>query len=350
MSRIITLGEIMGRLTAPGSKRLVQAMPGTLDVTFAGAEANVAVSIAMLGGEAAFVTALPDHAVADAVVANLHSAGVDTRLILRTAEGRLGLFYHEAGINQRSGNVIYDRTGSSMAITPPEAYDWQAVFAGAGWLHLSGITPAISATAADVALRAAKEAAERGLPVSCDMNFRSKLWQWDRSLPPAQLAARTMQQLLPFVTVFLGGREDAALLLDIQEEDFAAMARRIVAKWPRLTHVATTMRNTAGVNQLWSGSLYDAAKDRCFFAPLNGGQPEPYLIASVVDRLGTGDAFAAGLIHALTTPELSPPQTALEFAVAASCLAHSIEGDFNFTTRAEVEALMRGDGGGRVNR
>ena len=350
MSRIITLGEIMGRLTAPGGKRLAQAMPGSLDVTFAGAEANVAVSIAMLGGNAAFVTALPDHAVADTVVANLRSAGVDTSHILRTAEGRLGLFFHEAGVNQRPGNVIYDRAGSAMAITPPEAYDWPAVFADAGWLHLSGITPAISATAAEVALRAAKEAAARGLPVSCDMNFRSKLWQWDPSLPPAQLASRTMQQLLPFVTVFLGGREDAALLLDIQEEDFGAMARGIVAKWPRLTHVAMTTRKSAGAHQMWSGSLYDVAKDQCLFAPLRDGQPEPCLIANVVDRLGTGDAFAAGLIYALTTPELSSRQTALEFAVAASCLAHSVEGDFNFTTRVEVEALMHGDSGGRVNR
>jgi 2-dehydro-3-deoxygluconokinase len=355
MSRIITFGEVMGRLAAPGCKRLAQTLPGTLDITFAGAEVNVAASIALLGGEASFVSALPDHAVAEAVVANLRALGVDTRHILRTPGGRLGLYFYEAGVNQRPGNVIYDREGSSVAVTPPEAYDWAAVFEGAAWFHLSGITPAISATAAKVALRAVQEAAGRGLPVSCDMNYRSKLWQWEPSVPPHELAGRTMQELLPFVTVFMGGCEDAAMLLGIHapadaEDALLEVARQIAVRFPRLTHVAMTQRGVAGAHQSWAGALHEAAQDKNFYAPLQEGRLEPYVIPHVVDRLGTGDAFAAGLIFALTIPELAAPQRAVEFAVAASCLAHSIEGDFNFSTRGEVEALLRGAAGGAVNR
>jgi 2-dehydro-3-deoxygluconokinase len=355
MSRIITFGEVMGRLAAPGYQRLAQTLPGQLDITFAGAEVNVAASLALLGGEASFVTALPDHAVADAVVANLKSLGVDTRHILRTPAGRLGLFFHEAGVNQRPGNVIYDRAGSSVAITPPEAYDWAAVFEGAAWLHLSGITPAISATASAVALRAVREASERGLPVSLDMNYRSKLWQWEPGLPPQELAARTIQELLPFVTVFMGGREDAALLLGIHargdvNDPLLDVARQIAVRFPRLTHVAMTLRGVMATHQTWGGALYDAQSDGIFYAPLKDGHMEPYVIAHLVDRLGAGDAFAAGLIFAQTAQEPADPQRAVEFAVAASCLAHSIEGDYNFSTRAEVEALMQGQAGGGVNR
>jgi 2-dehydro-3-deoxygluconokinase len=237
-----------------------------------------------------------------------------------------------------------------VAVTPPDAYDWEAVFEGAGWFHLSGITPAISANAAEVARRALREASERGLPVSCDMNFRSKLWRWEPSLPPQALAARTMQELLPFVTVFIGGLEDAAMLLGIHATGWNEAARQIAERFPRLTHVAVTLREAAAHQQSWGGALYDAAKEEAFHAPLKNGALEPYVIAHVVDRLGAGDAFAAGLIFALTTPELAAPQTAVGFAVAASCLAHSIEGDFNFTSRAEVETLMRGGAGGGVNR
>jgi 2-dehydro-3-deoxygluconokinase len=177
MSRVVTFGEIMARLAAPGFKRFQQAMPGTLDVTFAGAEASIAASIAFLGGDAAFVTALPEHAIADACVANLRSLGVNTRHILRTPQGRLGLYFLETGANQRPGNVIYDREGSAIAITPATDYDWNAIFAGAEWFIVSGITPAISRNAADVTLIALREASQRGVKVAIDMNYRSKLWQ-----------------------------------------------------------------------------------------------------------------------------------------------------------------------------
>lgn len=356
MSRIVTFGEIMGRLAAPGFKRFQQAMPGTLEVAFAGAEATVAASIAYLGGDAAFVTALPQHAIADACVANLRGLGVDTRHILRTPAGRLGLYFLETGANQRAGNVIYDREGASVAITPPEAYDWAAIFAGAEWFLISGITPAISRNAADVALTAMREASQRGLRVACDMNFRSKLWQWDASLKPRELASRTMRELMPLVDLFIGGREDAAEMLGIHARDDAAdplldVARQIVVAYPRITRVAMTLREgiSATHNNI-GGMLYDAALDQSFMAPLNNDRYQPYQITDMVDRLGGGDAFTAGLLFALTTPELAPPSIAVSFAVAAGCLAHSIEGDFNYSARSEIEALMAGAASGRVRR
>jgi 2-dehydro-3-deoxygluconokinase len=355
MSRIITLGEVMGRLAAPGYKRFAQAMPGTLEVTFAGAEVNVAACLARLGGDASFVTALPDHAVADAVVANLRGLGIDTGNILRAPNGRLGLFFHEAGINQRPGNVIYDRAGSSFAITPPEAYDWDTIFREAAWFHISGITPSISANAAAVALRAVQEASSRGVPVSCDMNYRSKLWQWEPQFPPRELAARTMREILPLVTVFMGGSEDAEMLLGIRaasgpDDPLLDVARQITARFPRLTHVAMTLRDVKPTHQTWGGMVYDAALNRCFYAPGKEERFEPYIIDHIVDRLGAGDAFSAGLIFSLTQPEVRESRDAVAFAAAVSCLAHSNEGDFNFVTRAEVEALLQGAGGGGVNR
>lgn len=356
MSRVVTLGEIMGRLATPGFKRLAQAMPGTLDITFAGAEATVAAAISYWGGEAAFVTALPANAIADVCVANLRSLGVDTRHILRTPYGRLGLYFLETGANQRPSNVIYDREGAAVAIAKPDEYDWNAIFADASWFHITGITPALSANAAEVTRVALGEATSRKLPISMDMNFRSKLWNWAPPLTPRELAARTIQELLPYVTMFMGGREDAAAMLDIHADEGAEdldvdVARQISARFPQMTHVAMSLReNISATHNLWSGMLYEAAKDQAFYAPLKEGRKESYSIADIVDRLGAGDAFAAGLIFALTTPGLSTPEKALSFAVAASCLAHSIEGDFNYCSREEIETLMSGDTAGRVRR
>lgn len=356
MNRVVTFGEIMGRLAAPGFKRFQQAMPGSLEVTFAGAEASVAASLAYLGADAAFVTALPTHALADACIANLRSLGVDTRHILRTAHGRLGLYFLETGANQRPGNVIYDREGSAVALTPPGAYDWPAIFAGASWFLLSGITPAISRNAAEVSRVALREARARGLRVVCDLNFRSKLWQWEPPLKPRDLAARTLRELLSSVTFLVCGREDAAELLGIHPRPGTAdpcldVARQLVTQFPQLTHVAMTLREgISASHNNWGGMLYDAALDQAFYAPLAAGRYEPYAITDLVDRLGGGDAFTAGLLFALATLELAAPPAAIAFAVAASCLAHSIEGDFNYCTRAEIEALMNGAASGRVNR
>jgi 2-dehydro-3-deoxygluconokinase len=351
--RIITFGEIMARLAVPGTRRFQQAIPGTMEATFAGAEANVAVALAHLGGNAAFVTALPPHELADAAVAGMRAQGVDTRHMIRSPEGRLGLFFLEQGLNQRPGQVIYDRAGSSFSLLPHEAYDWEMILTGADWLHLSGITPAISKNAAGVALYAVEAASARGIRVSFDMNYRSKLWQWEPGTPTRELAARTVRKLLPYVNVFFGGRDDIALLMDqpIVLTDHHAAARQLTAEFPNVTHVAATLREALSASRhRLSGTLYCADTGESVLAPQEGGHYEPYDMPHMADCLGGGDAFAAGLIFALTTSELAAPQAAVSFATALSCLAHSIEGDFCVVRRAEVEALMQGGGSGRVNR
>lgn len=349
MSRIVAFGEIMGRLATPGFKRFQQTMPGTLDVTFAGAEASIAASIAYLGGDAAFVTALPTHAIADACVADLRSMGVDTTHILRTPEGRLGLYFLEKGVNQRPGNVIYDRDGASVAVTQADAYDWAAIFEDAEWFIISGITPAISRTAAGVAKTAMQEAANRGVKVACDMNYRSKLWQWDPPSTPRELATRTMRDLMPLVDLFVGGREDAEEMLGIRGTgSLDELARQIAEAFPRIQRVAMTRREgLSATHNNFGGLLYDAGTQVVVHAP---APDRLYPIPDIVDRLGAGDGFTAGLLYALTHPELADPVSAVSFAAAAGCLAHSIEGDFNYSTRAEIEALMRGDASGRVRR
>jgi len=349
MSCVVTFGEIMARLAAPGFKRFQQAMPGTLDVTFAGAEASIAASIAYLGGDAAFVTALPEHAIADACVANLRSLGVNIRHILRTPQGRLGLYFLETGANQRSGNVIYDREGSAIAITQAADYDWSAIFDGTEWFIVSGITPAISCNAADVTLTALREASQRGVKVAIDMNYRSKLWQWEPSLTPRELATRTMRDLLPFADLFIGGREDAEAMLGIQgSPSLDELARQISQLFPRISRIAMTVREgISATHNNFGGLLFDKATDQVCHAPENG---QLYPITNIVDRLGAGDAFTAGLLFALTNPDLDAPQSAIAFATAAGCLAHSIEGDFNFSTREEIAALVGGDSAGRVKR
>ena len=343
MSRVVTFGEIMLRLATPGHARFRQAMPGRVETTFAGAEASIAVSLAHLGVDAAFVTALPQHAIADACIADLRSIGVDTHHILRTAEGRLGVFYLEHGANQRGGNVIYDREGSSVAITPAAAYDWDSIFTGCEWFVISGITPAISRNAAEVALFAVQEAARRGIKIVCDMNYRTKLWQWEPPLSARDLATRTMRQLLTHVTVFVVGISDAAAMLGIEHDgDLLPLARRIVAEFPQLSHAAFTLRDgSSAAVQCFSGALYVAATDTLHTAPV-------YTITQIIDRLGAGDAFTAGLLFSIL--QNSPAETAISFATAAGCLAHSIEGDYHLSAREEIESLMLGDGGGRVSR
>lgn len=353
---IVTLGEIMMRLATPAHARFQQAMPGMLQCTFAGAEATVAAALAHWGGSASFVSALPEHAIADACVVNLRQFGVDTRHVLRTPHGRLGVFFLETGANQRPHQVIYDREGASVAMTPPEEYDWNAIFADATWFHITGITPALSENAAHVTRTAMREASARGLSISLDVNFRSKLWNWSPPLTPVQLAASTLQELMPMVTVFLGGREDAAALLDIHADASAEdanvdVAKKLAARYPQLTHVAMSLREGVSANHsLWSGLLHDVAADTTHFAPMRDGSVAPYEIPNIVDRLGAGDAFAAGIIHALSAPGSSDLAQVIRFAVAAGCLAHSVEGDLVHVSRSEVEALMQGDASSRVGR
>lgn len=343
MSRVVTFGEVMLRLATPGFARFQQAMPGALNASFAGAEASIAASLAYLGIDAAFVTALPMNAIADACVADLRSLGVETKHILRTHEGRLGTYFLEHGANQRGGNVIYDRDGSAVAITPASAYDWNAIFSGCEWFVISGITPAISRNASEVALVAVQEATRRKIKVVCDMNYRTKLWQWEPPLSARDLATRTMKSLLPFVHVFVGGISDATAMLGIEHnDDLHALAKQIITQFPNLTHAALTLRDgSTSSAQCFSGALYEATTNTLHTAPR-------YTITQIIDRLGAGDAFTAGLLFSFL--QNSPPAVAISFATAAGCLAHSIEGDYNYSIRSEIENLMQGDGGGRVSR
>ena len=353
----------MGRMATPGFLRFSQALPGILNVTFSGAEANVAASVSMLGGQARFVTALPRNAIADACVDRLRGLGIETRHILRTEEGRLGLYFLETGANQRPSQVIYDRDGSALALTPADRYPWPAIFEGARWFHITGITPAVSRVAAEAALAAVQAAKKAGTEVSCDLNFRKKLWQWDASKKPQTLAEATMRGLLKLVDMVIANEEDCSDVLGIRAgasdvqtgrldiNRYADAARQVVRQFPQVSLVAITLRESfSASHNNWGAMLYVAKDNQAHFAPHVDGQYKPYEMRNIVDRVGAGDAFAGGLIFACTTPELSEPPMALRFATAASCLAHSIEGDFNYVSRQEVGALMGGAASGRVVR
>jgi 2-dehydro-3-deoxygluconokinase len=364
MASVVTFGEIMGRLEPEGFLRLRQSLPGVLKVSFAGAEANVAASIAYMGGEAAFVTALPDNRIADACQSSLRAMGVNTRFIARSAQGRLGLYFVETGANQRPSNVLYDRDNSTISLTTAEAYDWQSIFANAGWFHVTGITPALSAVAADVTLAAVKLAKERKIPVSCDLNFRKKLWRWEKDVPPQKLAEMTMRKILPYVDLLIANEEDTADMLSIRAgqteagagfidiDRYPQAAREVVKQFPNIGMVAVTLRESLSASHNnWGGMLFEAAKGKAYFAPLVDGKYQPYQIANIVDRIGAGDSFAAALIYAINDPSLRGDLAAVAaFAVAASCLCHSIKGDFNYSSREDIIALMRGKASGRVNR
>lgn len=360
---IVTFGEVMGRLTPDGFLRLSQTLPGPLHVTFAGAEANVAASICMLGGKATFVTALPDNVLGEACRTSLRTRGIDTRHIQMRDEGRLGLYFLETGANQRASQVVYDRSGSTVSLTASSQYPWGEIFEGATWFHTSGITPAISREAAQSTLAAVKAAHEAGATVSCDLNFRKKLWKWGEQIEPRELAEQTMRDVLPFVDVVIANEEDCGDVLSIRasETDFESgqlsidrypdVARQVVSQFPNVKRVAITLRESISASHNnWGGMLYDAASQTAHFAPLEGTDYRPYQIRDIVDRVGAGDSFAAGLIFASTTPGLDDTESVIRFAVASSCLAHSIVGDFNFSTRAEVERLMGGSTSGRVIR
>jgi len=362
MSIVVTFGEIMGRLASPNNLRLRQSR--NLEVTYAGAEANVAASICNFGGKARYVTALPKHSLAEATMDSIRAVGVDTDCILRTDRGRLGLYFLETGANQRPSNVIYDREDSAIAITQADKYNWKKIFVGAQWLHLSGITPALSKNAAEATLVAAQNARALGVSVSIDLNFRGKLWKWDPSKSARELAQETMRKILPFIDVVIGNEEDCHDVLGIKAgysdvhsgsldiSRYPDVARQLVQQFPNVSKVAVTLRESISASHNnWGAMLYDAVSDKAFFAPLDeSGNYRPYQIKNIVDRVGGGDSFAGGLIFALTTLDLRSPEIAVKYAVAASCLKHSIKGDFNFSTRSEVEALMGGSASGRVVR
>ena len=342
--RVVALGEILLRLKAPGHERLLQS--DRLEATFGGTEANVLSSLAQFGVPCTMVTALPTNAVADAAIAGLRSFGVDTGHIVRQGD-RIGTYYLEAGAGQRSSTVIYDRTGSSMATAKPRDFDWDAILRGATWLHLSGITAAISASAATICLEAARAARGKGITVSCDYNYRAKLWQYGQS--PRDV----MPEIVREVHVGIAGREDCQTMLGVEMkarsskmsegvdvEAFRELAERVLDQFPNLTHQAITLRDSRSAQSHgWSACLHDR---KAFIVS------RQYQIEGAVDRVGAGDAFAAGLIYGMGTGADAP--RTLEFATAASCLKHFVPGDVNRASVAEVEAVMRGEDGGRVKR
>jgi len=364
MSVVVCFGEIMGRMAMPGFGRFSQCLPGSVEMTFGGAESNVAVSISQLGGQSRFVSALPDQAIGQACLDTLRRFGVDTDFVLMSSKGRLGLYFLETGATQRPSRVVYDRDGSSVGITPFEEYDWDRAFDGAGWFHVTGITPAVSAEAADCARCAAELAKSRGLTVSCDLNFRKKLWKWEPGTEPKTLCRRVMAELLPFVDVVIANEQDAEDVLDIRAgasdvesgkldvSHYPDTARQIVERFPNVSHVAITLRESISASHNnWAAMLYVAGSSQAVFEPSTEGKLDPYEITHIVDRVGGGDAFGAGLIHAMHCQGLSDqPSEALAFAVASSCLAHTMTGDFNLSTLEEVQALAKGGRSGRVVR
>jgi len=360
----LAFGEIMMRVCPPGMLRFRQALPGTVDCTFGGGEANVCASLAMLGRKTRYLTALPQHAVADALIATLRGLGIDTGKILRRDTGRLGLYFLEAGANQRSSKVIYDREQTAVGLAGPEEYDFDAALDGVTRLHVTGITPSLSENAFRSTLELVRTAAARDVSVSCDLNFRKKLWRWQPATDPQALARQCMSEILPHVDLVIGNEEDAERVLGIRAKGtsvergridpaaYGTVARQVHGQFSNVTRVSITLRESISASHNnWGAMLLDARANKTFFAPLDEqGDYLPYEIRDIVDRVGAGDSFAAGLIYAFDSQDHADLASALSFAVAASCLKHSIPGDMNYATLDEIRALAAGQTSGRVQR
>jgi len=340
MSTIVTLGELMLRLSTPGQTRFVQTE--VYDAVFGGGEANVAVSLANFGHDARFVTKLPAHEIGQAAVNALARYVVDTRFILRGGD-RIGIYFLETGVAMRPSKVLYDRAGSAIATADANEFDWDAIFAGASWFHWSGITPALGKKAAELTKTACIAAKQRGVTVSCDLNYRRKLWT------PVQ-AQTVMKDLMRYVDVCIGNEEDAELTLgfkasgtDVEQgkldaDGYRAMFFAMKAAFGFRTIASTLRESHSATHNGWSAAMLHEGE---FFVSKH------YDIDPIVDRVGGGDAFSGGLIHGLLTKS---PAAALEFAVAASALKHTVKGDFNLVDAREVEALAGGDSSGRIQR
>lgn len=340
MKKIVTFGEIMLRLQPPGYGRILAT--NSFDATFGGGEANVAVSLSCFGEEAAFVTKLPDNMMGHSCRNDLRSWGVNTDSIVYGGD-RLGIYYCEKGASQRPSNVIYDRAGSAIATATIKDFDWDKIFDGVTWFHFTGITPALGGEMPEICEAACKKAKEKGITISCDLNYRKKLWSRDK-------AKEVMSKLCEYVDVLIANEEDSesvfgihAIGTDIESgelsrEGYIDVAKQLFRRFG-MKKVAITLRKSfsASING-WSGMIYNGS-EACF--------SREYTI-NIVDRVGGGDSFGAGLIYSYLNGKSDAE--AIEFAAAASCLKHTIEGDFNISTVAEVNSLIKGGGSGRVNR
>ncbi len=342
MARIVTFGELMLRLQPFNYERFVQA--NTLEFTFGGGEANVAVSLANYGIDTAFVTKLPAHAIGQAAVNSLRRYGVDTTKITRGGD-RVGIYYNEKGASQRGSVCIYDRANSAIQLASPEDFNWDEIFAGAEWFHFTGITPALGENVVEITRQACKAARAKGLKISCDLNYRGKLWTREQ-------ARAAMTDLCQYVDVCISNEEDAKDVFGIEaeatniyggqlnHEGYKSVAKQLADKFG-FEKVAITLRESHSASDNgWSAMLYDAASDEYCFS-------KKYELR-IIDRVGGGDSFGGGLIYALLNGYST--QAAVEFAVAASALKHTIEGDYNMMTVSEVEKLAGGDGSGRIQR
>ena len=340
MAKIVTFGELMLRLAPNGYYRFFQN--DQLQATFGGGEANVAVSLANYGMDAAFVTKLPRHAIGQAAVDSLRYFGVDTSMIVRGGE-RVGIYYLEKGASQRGSVCIYDRAYSAIQMADPADFDWDAIFEGVDWFHFTGITPALGENLVEICKQACIAAKAKGVKISCDLNYRGKLWTRDQ-------ARAAMTELCKYVDVCISNEEDAKDVFGIEAENtdiyggkldkegYKSVAKQLMDKFG-FEKVAITLRTSISANDNdWAAMLYDGT-DYCF-------SKEYHL--HIVDRVGGGDSFGGGLIYALLSGKTT--QEAVEFAVAASALKHSVEGDFNRVSVSEVEKLAKGDGSGRVQR
>ena len=342
MARIVTFGEIMLRLKSQAHERFFQSP--AFEATFGGGEANVAVALANYGHDTALATALPDNDIADACIRELRGFGVDTSLIRRSGD-RMGIYYLESGANQRPSKVVYDRAHSAIAEAKLGDFDWDVVFKDADWFHITGITPALTESAAELSLQSVKAAKALGVKVSCDFNFRGKLWKYGKSAP------EVMTELVKYVDVGIANEEDCqkslGITADVDVESgaldtakYKTLSKKMMATFPNMSVMAITLRESHSADHNhWSACLRD--KDGFHLS-------RKYSITNIVDRVGGGDSFASALIHGLL--DYDNVRDGLEFAVAASCLKHSIMGDFNRVSVDEVEKLMGGDGSGRVQR
>ena len=340
--KVLTFGEIMLRLKAPGHERFFQSP--SLEATFGGGEANVAVSLANYGMDAAFLTVLPKNDIAEACIRELRYFGVDTSRILR-GEGRMGIYYLQGGANQLPSKVVYDRAYSAIALAKPGDIDWDKAFDGVDWFHITGITPAISETAMELSLESVAEAKKRGITVSCDLNYRKNLWKYGKA------ASEVMNKLAESVDVAIANEEDVQKSLGItadvdvesgslDREKYRMLGSKVRSAFPNMKMIAITLRESHSADYNgWAACLNDGEH---FYVS------KKYEIRDIIDRVGGGDSFAGGLIYGLN--HYADRQQALEFAVAASCLKHSVIGDFNRVDVSDVEKLAGGDGTGRVQR
>ena len=340
--KVVTFGELMLRLAPEGYLRFIQS--NKFEATFGGAEANVAVSLANYNQDVSFVSKLPNNEIGQMAINSLRQYGVNTSHIIRGGD-RVGIYYCEKGASQRPSKVIYDRAYSSIALAKKEDFDWDDIFNDADWFHFTGITPALSKEVAEISLEACKAAKEKGIVVSCDLNFRKKLWS-------NKEANETMSKLCKYVDICIANEEDAKDVFAIEAKDtdintgklnkegYVSVAEQLSQRF-NFKYVAITLRESISANDNnWSAMLYNAKEGKAYFS-------KKYAI-HIVDRVGGGDSFGAGLIYALRNSYKD--QDAIEFAVAASCLKHSIEGDYNLVSLEEVKALANGDASGRVKR